>query len=216
MITVPTSCTSEGALEVYLEPVLPQPHLVVVGSSPAVKTLAELAVALDWRVSTVADETMPDDVTSTSAVVIATQGHFDETALEAALATQAGYIGLVASERRAATVLGYVKDRGLSSEQLDRVDAPAGLDLGHVTHREIAVAILADLVRRRAAGELDGRHEPTTERHLAIDPVCHMEIEVGTAKWISEHKGDTFYFCSPGCKASFQKAPSDFAVEAVR
>ena len=216
VITVPISCTSEGALEVYLEPLLPQPHLVVVGSSPAVKTLAELAGALDWRVATRGDENMPDDVTSSSAVVVATQGHFDETALEAALATHAGYIGLVASAKRAVTVLGYLRDRGLPTEQLDRVDAPAGLDLGHVTHREIAVAILADLVRRRAAGELDGKQEPKPERHIAIDPICDMEVEVGTAKWITEYNGETFYFCSPGCKASFEKAPADFAVEAGR
>ena len=216
VITVPISCTSEGALEVYLEPVLPQPYLVVVGSSPAVTTLAKLAIALDWRVSTRADETMPDDITSNSAVVVATQGHFDETALEAALATPAGYIGLVASARRAATVLGYLKDRGLTSDELDRVDAPAGLDLGPVTHREIAVAILADLVRRRAAGDMDGRHESKPERHVALDPVCHMEVEVGTARWISEYEGDTFYFCSPGCKASFEKTPAGFAVDAGR
>ena len=89
--TVPISCTSEGALEVYLEPILPQPYLVIVGRSPAVSTLTKLANALDWRVTVVDDGgskddyssadtvltrmVMPPDVDSTSAVVIATQGH---------------------------------------------------------------------------------------------------------------------------------------------
>jgi xanthine dehydrogenase accessory factor len=226
VITVPISCTSEGALEVYLEPVLPQPHLLAVGSSPAVHTLTALASALDWRVAVVddggsgsdhpdADEvvttiSMPDDVGASTMIVIATQGHYDEPALEAALQTSAGYIGLVASARRAETVLGYLADRGVGSDQLKRVVSPAGIDLGHVTHREIAVAILADLVGRRAAGELDGRPVGGSDPHVAVDPVCHMEVEVATARWIAEHDGETYYFCAPGCKAAFEKTPVDF------
>jgi xanthine dehydrogenase accessory factor len=226
VITVPISCTSEGALEVYLEPVLPQPHLLAVGSSPAVHTLTALASALDWRVAVVddggsgsdhpdADEvvttiSMPDDVEASTMIVIATQGHYDEPALEAALQTSAGYIGLVASARRAETILGYLADRGVGSDQLKRVVSPAGIDLGHVTHREIAVAILADLVRRRAAGELDGRAVGGSDPHVAVDPVCQMEVEVATARWIAEHDGETYYFCAPGCKAAFEKTPVDF------
>jgi xanthine dehydrogenase accessory factor len=226
VITVPISCTSEGALEVYLEPVLPQPYLLAVGSSPAVHTLTALASALDWRVAVVddggsssnhpdADEvvttiSMPDDVGPSTMIVIATQGHYDESALEAALQTDAGYIGLVASARRAETVLGYLADRGVGSDQLKRVVSPAGIDLGHVTHREIAVAILADLVRRRAAGELVGKPLSGPHPHVAVDPVCHMEVEVATARWIAEHDGETYYFCAPGCKAAFEKTPVEF------
>ncbi len=225
VITVPISCTSEGALEVYLEPVLPQPHLLAVGSSPAVHTLTALASARDWRVAVVddggsvsdhpdADEvvttiSMPDDVGPSTMIVIATQGHYDESALEAALRTNAGYIGLVASARRAKTVLGYLADRGVGSDQLKRVVSPAGIDLGHVTHREIAVAILADLVRRRATGELEGR-PAGPKPHVAVDPVCQMEVEVATARWIAEHEGETYYFCAPGCIASFEKTPAEF------
>jgi len=226
VITVPISCTSEGALEVYLEPVLPQPHLLAVGSSPAVHTLTALASALDWRVTVVDDGgsasdhpdaddvvttiSMSDDVGPSTMIVIATQGHYDEPALEAALQTNAGYIGLVASARRAMTVLGYLAERGVGDDQLKRVVAPAGIDLGHVAHREIAVAVLADLVRRRAAGELEGGPVGTSVAHVAIDPVCHMEVEVATARWITEHEGETYYFCAPGCKAAFEKTPVDF------
>ena len=224
--TVPISCTSEGALEVYLEPILPQPYLLPVGSSPAVHTLTTLASALDWRVTVIDDGgstsdhpdadqvvtaiSMPDDVGPSTMIVVATQGHYDEPALEAALQTNAGYIGLVASAKRAETVLGYLADRGVASDQLKRVVAPAGLDLGHVTHREIAVAILADLVRRRAAGELEGKPVNASDTHVAVDPVCHMDVEVATARWIAEHGGETYYFCAPGCKATFAKTPVDF------
>lgn len=226
VISVPISCTSEGALEVFLEPMLPQPHVVAVGRSPAVKTLTDLAAALDWRVTVVDDGgraedhsgatgvvttlTMPEAINAGTSIVIATQGHYDEPALEAALATEAGYIGLVASARRAETVLGYLKDRGTPQEQLDRITAPAGVDLGHIQHREIGVAILAQLVALRSTGEIHGGVEPAEPAHVEIDPVCHMEVEVATAKWITEHEVETYYFCSPGCKTAFEKDPAAF------
>lgn len=209
--TVPISCTSEGALEVFLEPILPAPHLVAVGGSPAVRTLMALAETLDWRVDVVGEDLVMPEITAGTAVVIATQGHFDEPAVEAALVTEAGYIGLVASVRRAETVLGYLRDRGHTDEQLARVHAPAGIDLGHIAHREIGVSIVADLVKRRAAGELRGWPVPAEEPHVAVDPVCDMEVVVANARWITEHEGETYYFCAPGCKAAFEKAPAEYA-----
>lgn len=207
---VPISCTSEGALEVFLEPVLPKPHLVVIGRSPAVDTLVTLARALDWRVDPVGEDLALPDISSSTAVVVATQGHYDEPALEAALATEAGYIGLVASKKRAETVLGYLRDRGLPDSAVTRVVAPAGMDLGHIAHREIGVSIVAELVQRRAAGELRGWPIPTERPHVAIDPVCGMGVEVATARWVTDHDGETYYFCAPGCRAAFEKAPSEY------
>lgn len=208
--TVPISCTSEGALEVFLEPVLPQPHLVVVGGSPAVEMLANLARALDWRVDVVDDDLTMPGIGPASAVVVATQGHYDEPALERALETEAGYIGLVASARRAVTVLGYLTDRGVSPDRLARVVAPAGLDLGKIAHREIGVSILADLVARRARGELRGWPLAVEPPHTEIDPVCGMEVEVAEARWILDYEGETYYFCAPGCRAAFEKTPAQY------
>ena len=209
--TVPISCTSEGALEVFLEPMLPRPHLVVIGGSPAVTTLVSLAETLDWRVDVVGEELGLPEVSGSTAIVVATQGHYDEPAIEAALATEAGYVGLVASAKRAETITGYLRDRGLDEAQVSRVVAPAGLDLGHIAHREIGVSIVADLVQRRAAGELSGWPIPAEKPHVAIDPVCEMEVEVAAAKWIAEHDGETYYFCAPGCRAVFEKAPAEYA-----
>jgi xanthine dehydrogenase accessory factor len=231
VITVPISCTSEGALEVFLEPMLPQPYLVAVGRSPAVKTLASLGNALGWRVTVVDDGgikdehphadqvltrlVMPPDIDSGTAIVVATQGHYDEPALEAALETSAGYIGLIASEKRAATVLGYLEDRGAGPEQLGRITAPAGIDLGHIQHREIGIAVLAELVAKRARGEIKGGIVPMEAPHNAIDLVCGMEVDVASARFITEHEGGTYYFCSPGCKTAFEKDPASFlAVQA--
>jgi xanthine dehydrogenase accessory factor len=232
VVSVPIACQSEGALEVYVEPVMPKPHVVVIGRSPAVDTLATMAAALGWR-STVVDDggrvedhpgvsqvlTSLDQVEAGpfSFVVVATQGHYDEDALERALRTHAGYVGLVASSKRAASVLGYLKDRGATEEQLARVHAPAGLDLGPVAHEEIAVAILAELVQVRAA--MEGGAEavpagPTEATHEAVDPVCGMTVEVATARYRFTHEGRTYYFCSAGCRAAFEADPASYLATA--
>src|SRR3954464_7775272 len=105
LVTVPMACESEGALEVYLEPMLPAPQVVIVGRSPAVSALAAMADDIGWTV-VVGDDGGLDlselGIGGASAVVVATQGYYDDLALEAALQTAAGYIGLVASAKRAA------------------------------------------------------------------------------------------------------------------
>jgi xanthine dehydrogenase accessory factor len=228
VVTVPIACQSEGALEVYVEPVLPQPHMVVIGRSPAVGALAQMAGVLGWRTVVVDDGGHPEDypgagdvvttldlgqaaVGDRSIVVVATQGHYDEAALEAALATPAAYIGLVASRARADAVLGYLRDRGVADERLARVHAPAGLDLGKVAHEEIAVAILAELVRERAAGALAAAPPAEIPRHEAPDPVCGMTVDVAGAKYTSTFEGTTYYFCSAGCLRAFEEDPARFA-----
>jgi xanthine dehydrogenase accessory factor len=227
VVTVPIACQSEGALEVYVEPVLPQPHLVVIGRSPAVGTLASMADALGWRTVVVDEggtaEDYPNadrvftsldlseaDVTERSVIVVATQGHYDEAALETALATPAAYVGLVASARRAGAVLGYLRDRGVSHAQLARVHAPAGLDLGKVAHEEIAVAILAELVRERAEGNLAAAEPAEVPTHEAIDPVCGMTVDVASAVYRSTFEDTTYYFCSAGCLSRFEQDPARF------
>ncbi len=228
VVSVPIACQSEGALEVYVEPVLPSPHLVVIGRSPAVDALAEMALALGWRSTVVddggdpalhpgtldvrisLDETL-GEIGPGSMVVVATQGHYDEDALERVLRTPAVYVGLVASRRRAETVLGYLRDRGVPEESLARVRAPAGLDLGHLPNREIAVAILAELVKLRAAGAVPaGGAGAGPARHEATDPVCGMTVEVATARHRAVHEGRTYYFCNARCRERFVADPASF------
>ena len=135
MMFVPMACQSEGAMQLYIEPVIPSPHLVVVGRSPMAATLVDLATALGWRASLVdAASFSSSDTDYTSVVVVATQGHGDEEAIEHAVAGESAFIGLVASRKRGETVLGYLADRGISQESLARVRVPVGLDLGHTSH----------------------------------------------------------------------------------
>ncbi|HEV8563793.1 MAG TPA: XdhC family protein [Actinomycetota bacterium] len=229
VVTVPIACQSEGALEVYVEPVLPSPKMVAIGRSPAATTLVKMAASLGWRTALVDDGAdasdhpdigavvtrltdLPEVATDDrSFVVVVTQGHYDEDALQAALATPAAYVGLVASARRAEAVLGYLRDRGVSDAAIARVHAPAGLDLGHVTTEEIAVAILADIVRARAAGELaGGAAEWPADRHEAVDAVCGMTVDVAGARYRTTYEGRTYYFCSAGCLQRFEASPAEF------
>jgi xanthine dehydrogenase accessory factor len=218
MTVVPISCQSEGAIEVYIEPVVPAPSLVVVGRSPMAQTLAELGRAIGWRAVLIdgADFTAAD-ARASSMVVVATQGHGDEEIVEQAVAAGPAYLGLVGSQKRGAAVLGYLADRGVPQDQLDRVRVPAGLDLGPTSHQEIAVAILAELVQARAAGALAAPGAAAVAAPAeAVDPVCGMTVEAGPAAHPLEHEGVTYYFCRPGCRREFESDPSAYVKKESR
>jgi xanthine dehydrogenase accessory factor len=226
---VPMSCQSEGALEIYIEPVEPKPHLVVIGRSPMVEALVQMGQAIGWRTVLVDPDGGSADshpmaqqvvskldlkaagVDERSLVVVATQGHHDEEAVEQTLLAGPAYVGLVGSRPRAKSVLEFLEGKGLPKETLARVKVPAGLDLGKVSHREIAVGVLAELVQLRAAGEL-GKGVPhgVPEITEAIDPVCGMTVEVGSARHTVDHDGSQYYFCCPGCARAFEKDPAAF------
>jgi xanthine dehydrogenase accessory factor len=221
MTVVPISCQSEGALEIYIEAVLPVPHLVIVGGSPMTHTLAELARALDWSTDLLTtQEFTAGRADERSMVIVATQGHGDEEMIERAVAMHPAYLGLVASRRRGEAVLGYLAERGVPKEQLDRVHAPAGLDLGKTTHEEMAVAILAELVQLRASGALGTvpapRDASRSELPLAeaVDLVCGMTVMAGASGLPLEHDGRTYYFCCAGCRRTFSEDP-DAYIKAV-
>jgi xanthine dehydrogenase accessory factor len=228
MTVVPISCQSEGALEVYVEPVLPAPHLVVVGQSPMASALSEMARALGWQAELLEwTEFSAQAAGRRSMVVVATQGHGDEEAVEAAVAAGPAYLGLVASRKRGAAVLGYLADRGVSRQQLKRVRVPAGLDLGKTTHTEIAASILAELVQLRAAGRLDPAADAGAGTRSragagggrpaeAVDPVCGMTVATGTAGRPLTHDGETYCFCSAGCRSEFESSPASYARKETR
>jgi xanthine dehydrogenase accessory factor len=185
-------------VEVLIEPELPGPLLAVLGEGVAGRTLAQLARIVGWRVSDELDRDAAPD-----AVVVATMGHGDEDALASALKAGVGYVGLVASARRAAVVLDALRERGFEEGALARVRSPAGRDLGPSTQEEIAVAVLAELV--------DWRHGHTPAGAVvaaapaeAVDPVCGMTVSVAGAP-TAVRDGVTWYFCSVGCRDQFER-----------
>lgn len=214
VMTIPISCQSDGALQIFIEPVMAAPHVVIVGRSPMAVTLLDLVRDLGWRGDLIdAAEFGPAQVSASSAVIIATQGHGDEDVLALALESEAAFIGLVASAKRGRVVREFLAEHGGDLDKLARVQVPIGIDLGHTSHREIAVSILADLVRRRASGELKSSSvagldivEPTT----AIDLVCGMTVDAVAKNRPFEYGNVTYYFCAPGCRKAFEKDPDSF------
>ena len=161
----PMTCQGEGGVEIYLEPMLPAPRLCVLGETPVADALRRLATEIGHLLVDA-----PGDAES---VVVATMGVGDEDALAAAAASHATYLGLVASRKKAQFLLDYARANGVPNEQLARVKAPAGLDLGGMSPGEIALSILAEIIQSR-------RH-PEERSQLAFHPEeqsqlpCHPE-----------------------------------------
>ncbi|HEV8425292.1 MAG TPA: XdhC family protein [Actinomycetes bacterium] len=202
VVVAESRCASEGVVEVLIEPELPGPLLAVVGDGVAGRTLAQLARIIGWRVT---DELGAE--VAADAVVVATMGHGDEDALEWALRAGTGYVGLVASSRRAAAVLGTLRERGVAPEALARVRSPAGRDLGPSTQEEIAVAILAELVDwRHGLASGSGRPSPAAvpTSAEAVDPVCGMTVAVAGAP-TAVRAGVAWFFCSTACRDQFER-----------
>ncbi len=204
VVVAESSCASEGTVEVLLEPARPRPLVAVVGESPAARTLAELVRTVGWRTTADLDGTA-------DAVVVATMGRGDEAALAAALGHGTGYVGLVASSRRAGAVLRALREQGVREEAIARVRSPAGLDLGPSTQEEIAVAVLAELVAWRHT-----RPRDVSAIVEAVDPVCGMTVAVDGAAATSVHEGITYYFCHAGCRERFEAEPGRYLADLPR
>ena len=211
------TCHSGGTLEIYVEPYLPAPVLVLVGHGPVVDALATLAGAAGYSVLP-----LPDAAGSAldglalgrrGSVVIATHADADEDALDRVLRTEAGYVSLVASRRRAAAIVERLRRRGVPSDRLGRFKAPAGLDLGAVTPAEIAVSILAEIVQHHRSDKGAEPSGPAPTPTAALDPVCGMTVEIATARYRCEAGGRTTYFCCGQCQETFEQDPGRYIGE---
>ncbi len=171
VIEIALTCISGGTLEIYIEPQLAQPHLVVIGHLATAEALVGLAKGLGWRVSLIGTEVtqerfpLADKIidyadflgldfsqlasNSNTYIVVASHGNYDEDMLVAALQTNVPYVALIASRKRATAILQYLNEANLTQEQIARLKYPAGLDLGAVTPEEIALSILAEIIQRR-------------------------------------------------------------------
>jgi xanthine dehydrogenase accessory factor len=237
VIEIALTCISGGTLEIYIEPQLAQPHLVVIGHLATAEALVNLGKDLGWRVSLmgldVTSERFPSadhifdeldfsqlTITKNAQIVVASHGNYDEDMLVAALQSEAPYVALIASKKRASAILQYLNEASLTQEQIARLKYPAGLDFGAVTPEEIALSILAEIIQRlrQSSNVAENKSSninlqlPMTQNLVleAIDPVCGMTVEIGTAHFISEYNGKTYYFCAAGCKRSFDKEPGKY------
>jgi len=199
-VTVNNPCLSGGALEIFLEPELPAPTVVIAGDSLIAAAMRSMAPELGLEVA--ARTPQSDDL----ALVVAAHGRDELAGLRAALEAGIPYVGLVASVKRGAAVLDELRAAGVSEELLERIDTPAGLDIGARTPAEIALSILARVVeiRRRAGVSAHARGRmAATAPETAVDPICGMTVVIGADTPSAGRDGETFYFCCQGCLAAF-------------
>jgi xanthine dehydrogenase accessory factor len=198
VVNYPMTCHSGGTLEIYLEPVLPAPELVVLGESPVAEALASLAAPLGFRVLAALEDIATSDAWVVAAAMSSDEDH---PAVRQALERGVPYVAMVASPRRTLALLEELRAEGYSEESIARLKAPAGLDIGAATPAEIALSILAEIVQRRRANRVTTPSLPP--RATAIDPICGMQVDITTAKWTAEKDCQTYYFCAPGCRKAF-------------
>ena len=220
----PMTCNSGGTVEIYLEPILPAPRLVVFGVSPTARALAKLGKAMGYSVAAVdpaaepelfpgADQVVTDLSRSPRLyapakgprfAVVATLGERDEEAIRDALALSPDYLGVVASRRRFAQMREILLGRGVTASAIDSIRNPAGMDIGATTPEEIAVSILAEIVERQRAAKAEEEDETKPAAvATAIDPICGMTVEIASARYTAEHEGRIWYFCCGGCRERF-------------
>lgn len=161
-------CPSQGTMDVFVEPMLPRPRVLVCGGSPVAVALADQLGRMGFAVVVAAEageQAAFGDVDArlvgydagvfppVGFAVVATQGRGDEPALRAALAAVDGYVAFVGSHRKAAALRESLLGSGVDGERVARLRAPAGLDLGAVTPEEIALSIVAEIVEVRRRGQ---------------------------------------------------------------
>jgi xanthine dehydrogenase accessory factor len=203
MQLLPMACESGGTVEIYVEPVLPAPWLILFGATPAVDALARIGEAMGYRVERSLDAA-PQGSMRGAHVLIATMGDEDLELLQKVLASDPAYVGVVASRKRFEHVRETLAACGMARAALDRVFAPAGLDLGARTPEEIALSVMAQIVQqRRAHSKIPPLKISSRDGKEAIDPICGMSVTVATARHTAEVKGTKYYFCCAGCRSKF-------------
>jgi xanthine dehydrogenase accessory factor len=226
----PMTCHSGGSVEILIQPVLPAPRLLVFGLSPTARALARLAKAMGYVVYAVdpaadasafpeAERVLTDPAAlavekhaAPVFAVVATQGQWDEAAIRAALLQEPQYLGVVASPKRFAEIQALLATKA-SPAAVARIKSPAGLDLGARLPEEIAVSILAEIVKERRATTAAPSLAPPAEEAApaeAKDPVCGMTVQVAGARHVANHQGRDFFFCCAGCRERFLATPEKY------
>ena len=212
-VTAQNTCLSGGAIEIFLEPVLPAPRVLVVGDTPIAAAVLSLGAELGLDVVPVAGGA-PDPAPGDLALVVAGHGRDELHTLRRALEARVPYVGLVASHKRGAGVIAELAADGVPDDQLELIDVPAGMDIGARTPAEIALSILATIVavrRGERAAAPDHARVPAAVSAaradaptLAIDPICGMTVAAVAGTPSVQLDGETIYFCCEGCAAKFQ------------
>jgi len=181
------SCQSKGTLEVMIEPVIPQPELIIVGKSNIARKLSLLASAADFKVSVMASDAdiqmfptayqVKDKVdfrsfksVSNTYIIVTTQGEDDELSVRKALQTAVKFVGFVASAKKSEDIRNYLLEQGISEKRTNQLRSPVGLDINAKLASEVAISILAEIIdhfRNGNAADTMPVHESANEENAA-------------------------------------------------
>jgi xanthine dehydrogenase accessory factor len=228
------TCHSGGTVELYIDPVLPRPEILIFGRSHVARSLSRLAKAMDYHVTVAckgadsvhfpdADELRETPVEAQSArsntfAVVCTQGEDDETHLMQAIRSGAGYVAFVASRRKANAIFQTLRSFDVSFDELREIHTPAGLDINAKLPEEVAVSILAQIVSHirnesiQDSAEKKSANEPAENSAYFVNPVCQVPVEKKTAKYVVQFQERDYYFCCDGCKVAFEADPEKYAL----
>lgn len=225
------TCHSGGAVEIYIEPILPRPHILILGKSHVAMALSKIAKAMDYQVSVLAkgvdkiafpdvDAILEEDdsqslIQANSYIIVCTQGENDEAALAYALRSKVEYLSFIASRKKANAIFRNLRQMDFTFDDLKRIKTPAGLDINAKLPEEVAISILAEVIahlRREPEVEENVVKTSTANTNLFINPVCGVPVDKATAKHVIEYKDEQYYFCCDGCKISFEKEPAKYAL----
>jgi len=199
-VTVVNPCLSGGAIEVFLEPDVPAARVVVVGTTPIADAVAQFGTQLGFSMDAEAAAGVTDrSIAGAAAVIVASHGRAEEDTIRAALDAGVEFVGLVASVKRGTSV---IESLGLTDAERSRVRSPVGIDIGARTAEEIALSILAELVRAVRVDGLTATVSDDVEPRprTAVDPVCGMTVTVVDDTPHLVHDGVDHWFCNPGCR----------------
>jgi xanthine dehydrogenase accessory factor len=231
----PMTCQSDGAVTIYIEPIIPPIHIVVIGKSDIAKSLVKVANVMGYKITGVAEDAdmstyeKVDELithidlqqvatTKASFIIIATQGDGDEKALEEALKKESALVGMVASKKKIDKLKAYLHGCQKDPQKIETIKAPIGLDIMAKKPNEVAISIIAEIVQYANSTSLssfkgyDNDHITKGAQKTAyyINPVCGVPVDVNNPKHIVEYNGEQVYFCCDGCKIKFELEPAKY------
>ncbi|AOL17405.1 hypothetical protein BFU36_12550 [Sulfolobus sp. A20] len=194
-----------GTVYLYIEPMVGKREIIIAGDNPITHYLEKLGADMGFSLIKVSDpgEINQVKVSKNSFALIATMGERDHEFAEALLNSNVKYIGVVASRKRGEEILSYLRSKGYGEDLISRIKIPAGIDINAVFPDEIAVSILAEIIKVGKEAKAKNEYE------IFEDPVCGMSVSK-SSPYFSTFNGKVYYFCSKHCKDSFESNPKNY------
>ena len=223
------TCHSGGTMELFIEPITPNPQLIIVGKSNIARALSKLAIATNLRVHVLSNDVHKGmfpgvnnihdrvdfskiNIDKNTFIVVSTQGEDDEESIRKALETNCNYVGFISSLRKSVKIKEYLEQTELSANRINELKIPVGMDINAKLPEEIAISILAEIVQlfRDPNRKEDQETDTAINDDTYINPVCRVAVSKKDAKHVLEYGAHTVYFCCDGCKVSFDTEPEKY------